>query len=137
MKPALSALVVLLAWCVTATANRYTWREVEAMFLYEPSPEYPVAEREANHTGSGLFRMYVDEDGKVTSVKILQTTRFAALDQSAVKALRQWEAVPGPRREVDIPMTFRIKRPANTPSPNQTMKPTATVVRFGEIFGND
>jgi outer membrane biosynthesis protein TonB len=39
------------------------------LFLHKPTPLYPSELRGRHMTGSGTFRMYVDENGRVTGVK--------------------------------------------------------------------
>jgi periplasmic protein TonB len=81
------------------------------MFFYRPHPDYPSPLRARHLTGSGLFRLHVNEQGKVTSVEILQSTGHRELDDEGLKAFRQWRAKPGTEREVDLPLRFSM-RPA-------------------------
>ena len=84
----------------------YTPADFKAIFLKMPSPEYSYEARRRRFTGSGLFRLFVDEKGQVESVKILKSTGYPELDSSSVKTLREWQARPGNRREVDVPVNF-------------------------------
>jgi TonB family protein len=91
----------------SATARRYSGPELKAMFTFMPMPEYPYKLRFVQHMGgSGMFRMIVDERGKVITVTALQSTAHPELDAEAIKGLMRWKARPGPKREVDIPVTF-------------------------------
>jgi TonB family protein len=58
--------------------------------------------------GSGLFRMHVDEHGRVSSISILKSTGHKDLDVLAMKALVQWQGRPGPKWELDMPITFTM-----------------------------
>lgn len=98
-------IIALISTASQAFAGSYTKTELLEMFIHHPLPQYPYGEHHHLY-GRGLFRLFVDEGGKVQSVKILQSTREPALDASAVDALKQWKARPGPRREVDVPITF-------------------------------
>jgi TonB family protein len=91
----------------TASARQYSGPELRAMFTFMPFPEYPYKLRFVQHMGgSGMFRMIVDERGKVTAVTTLQSTGHPELDAEASKGLMRWKARPGQKREVDIPVTF-------------------------------
>jgi TonB family protein len=73
------------------------------------APQYPSNERAQRHFGSGLLRLTLDlKTGTVTKIQVLQSTRFAALDQSAIDALRQWRWRPGKWKEIDVPITFTM-----------------------------
>ena len=100
----------------SATARQYSASELKAMFTFAPKPEYPYKLRFVQRLeGSGVFRMFVDEHGKVANVTVLQSTRHPELDAEAIKGLIRWKARPGPKREVDIPITFSLARPAPLP----------------------
>ena len=49
-----------------------------------------------------------DERGKVTDVTILKSTGDKALDSESIRALLQWRARAGTRREVDVPFHFTL-----------------------------
>jgi TonB family protein len=100
------SLFVLLAMCSGASGKHYTTAEINAMFVRRPVPEYPVEVRRRHITGTGTFRLFLDERGRVTNVTTIETTKNAQLDASAIRAFRQWQAKPGPKREVDVPATF-------------------------------
>ena len=99
-------IIALISTAWQAFARSYTKTELLEVFIHHPFPQYPYGEHHHFLYGRGLFRLFVDEGGKVRSVKILQSTSEPALDASAVDALMQWKARPGPRREVDVPITF-------------------------------
>jgi TonB family protein len=106
----LSALLLAIPLC-DATARRYSDAEWKAIFIRTPRPDYPYNLRRLRITGSGVFRLYVDKQGTVTSVRILKSTRHQELDAEALKAFMHWRAKPGPLREVDMPITFTMKYP--------------------------
>ncbi len=91
-------------------AKRYTDAELETMFVSREVPYYPVALRQRAITGSGVFRLYLDEQGKVTKIGVMESTGSKELDASALKALVRWRARPGAKREVDQPVTFTKTR---------------------------
>jgi TonB family protein len=76
-------------------------------------PEYPYELRARHIGGNGLFRITLDvASGTVSEVAMIQSTGIAALDNSALKALRQWKWKPGKWREIDAPMTFTMSPPS-------------------------
>ena len=101
-------LLLLLLATSPALSKRYTDAERDAMFIVRPVPDYPYELREHRIEGSGLYRMYVDSEGKVTAVKILQSAGHPGLDNAALRAFKRWRAKPGPPGEVDMPATFTL-----------------------------
>jgi TonB family protein len=82
---------------------------LKRIFNYCPFPTLPV-EYTTEYTrlrisGLGVYRLIVDQEGKVTEIKILK--RMGALgdsraDVAALKTFIRWQAKPGPRRVVDV-----------------------------------
>lgn len=64
-------------------------------FIRSRFPEYPFEARRTHQEGTGRFRLYIDKAGRVTEVKMLQSTGHALLDASAVKAMMSWQAPAG------------------------------------------
>ena len=94
-------------------ARHYTpeqWKAIRAKFTEIARPEYPALLRAWHFTGSGIFRMYINEDGRVTAIKILKSTRHPELDSEAVNTFIRWRAKPGPKWDWDIPITFTMSR---------------------------
>jgi len=111
-------IALIIIGISSVSARRYSGPELKAMFTFMPMPGYPYKLRFVQRLeGSGMFRMLVDEHGKVTNVTALQSTGHPALDAEAIKGLMRWKARPGPKREVDIPVTFSFARPAPFPGP--------------------
>ncbi len=88
-----------------------TSAEVLAMFPKKYTPSYPYEARRARLQGSGVFRMYIDENGVVTQIGVLKSTGHKLLDVNASYGLIHWRAKPGRRREVDMPVTFTMEPP--------------------------
>ena len=75
--------------------------------LYNPAPRYPGAARFSGLRGSGRFRVVFATDGTVKSIQVLSSTGQPILDQSALEALRQWKAEPGPAEwTILVPISF-------------------------------
>ena len=57
--------------------------------------------------GTGLVSMDVDyESGRVTAVRMLESTGDSRLDSKALEAFRQWRFKPRTVRHVRTPITF-------------------------------
>jgi TonB family protein len=101
------AFVCALAFS-TADARPYSDAELKATFIKTPRPDYPVEVRRLHLTGSGLYRLYIDERGEVSGIRVLRKTGIPPLDIEVLKTLVRWRARSGPKREVDLPVTFII-----------------------------
>ena len=89
-------------------ARRYSQPEIRAMFVFAPLPRSTYKLGALKVSGSGLFRLFVDEQGKVTSVSVLKSIGHPQIDGAMAKTFIKWRAKPGPKREVDIPVDFGL-----------------------------
>ena len=85
-----------------------TPQELWALFPTKAHPLYPYEARRARATGGGIFRMYIEPDGRVRAVGVMKSTGNKQLDLAAAGGLYRWKAFPGKRREVDMPVTFTM-----------------------------
>jgi TonB family protein len=99
-------ITAFLITCSSASARPYSKAEREAMFIRATKPDYPYEALRRREEGTGLFRLYVNERGRVTTVTILKSTGHQVLDSEGIRVLRAWRARPGERREVDVPLNF-------------------------------
>ncbi len=75
--------------------------------LHAVRPQYPYIARLKGHDGYGRYRLNIDrETGLVTSVEIVKTSTHKELDDSALKAFRQWRFRPHTVKAVIVPATF-------------------------------
>lgn len=104
------AIALLFGASVTAAPEvRYApAEEVLALFTKTVRPEYPYEARRSRMTGRGIFRLYIDKDGKVRRVGVMKSTGHEILDVAAAAGLARWEARPGKKQEVDMPVMFTI-----------------------------
>lgn len=78
-------------------------------------PLYPASEIRAEHAGTVLLSVQVLENGRVGEVRLLQSSGFAKLDESAMREARKWRFVPGTRDGVpvvrwrQVPITFELQ----------------------------
>lgn len=84
--------------------------EVKAMFIKRGRINYPLEARRDHRSGSGIFRIYINPDGKVRTVGVLRSTGHADLDVAAAAGLYQSLFKAGRRRELDLPVRFEMYR---------------------------
>jgi TonB family protein len=104
---------LIVVWLVAvllqpATAAKYPQAEWMARFYYRPFPAYPAYYRRLRMTGSGLYRLHVNEQGRVTGLTVLKSAGHKELDILARNALLLWRGKAGPKWELDIPITFSM-----------------------------
>lgn len=84
-----------------------------SLFTKIVRPEYPYEARKRTFTGSGLYRLHINEAGRVASITIIKHSGHAILDTSAMQALVLWTMAPGPRRAYDVPITWTMSDPGH------------------------
>lgn len=114
--------------CSAATPPRphYTvedWHRIRARLLTYPKPEYPEVSRRVHYTGSGIFRIYFDTRGDVSGIRVLRSTGHRELDIETVKGLGHWQARPGHKWELDLPVTFTMGQPRTFPVKSSRYSP--------------
>jgi protein TonB len=83
--------------------------------LAGPEPEYPPAALAAGLTGRVVLRVTIGPRGHVTRASVHRSSGVTSLDESALRAVRQWRFEPPQRdgvpvqTEVAIPIRFRIE----------------------------
>jgi protein TonB len=87
----------------------------DAAHLNNPRPAYPSLSRRLREEGTVLLNVLIRADGSVAEVEIKQSSGFKRLDDTAVKAVRQWRYLPARRgnQPVDAwhlqPVEFSLK----------------------------
>jgi TonB family protein len=107
--PPFCAVIPLRVFGFNALARPYSDAERKATFIRMVQPEYALDARRSGREGTGLFRHYIDERGKITGVAVLQSTGDKALDFESLRALWQWRARKGAPRDVDVPLRFTLR----------------------------
>jgi periplasmic protein TonB len=81
-----------------------------------PLPPYPVVARRLGKEGVVVLEVLVAEDGHAADVRVLQSSGFAPLDESAATTVRErWRFVPAHRGgaavavRVTVPIRFRLQ----------------------------
>jgi len=73
-------------------------------------PPYPPAEIRAGNTGTADIEIYVLPNGRVGDARIVKSTGFPALDQSALdEAKRKWRLTPATRDGVPFAQWHRLR----------------------------
>lgn len=80
----------------------------DADYLRNPSPEYPYAARRRQQQGTVLLEVRVEATGKASRVDIQTSSGFSSLDESALRAVRQWTFVPAHRGDAPVASTVRV-----------------------------
>jgi TonB family protein len=108
MKRHLICIALLAAPLTPAFAAVDGEAKLKEIFIEYPKPYYSIQMRRLQMSGTGVYRLFIDEQGKVTEVKILTSTRRRELDDEATKTFRRWRAKPGSRREFTLTFTFSM-----------------------------
>lgn len=78
-------------------------------------PHYPEELRRARREGTAWIHAVIEADGTVSSAFVARSAGTAALDESALGAVRSWRFEPAledgvaVRSEADLPVVFRIR----------------------------
>ena len=79
--------------------------------LEYPHGDYPYSARVHYRTGKGWFRLELRPNGSVATVRVMQTTGSADLDEAAIGSFSRWRFRPGKWQWVDEFMAFRMPTP--------------------------
>lgn len=88
--------------------------------LNNPKPPYPLAARRQGAEGRVVLRAQVLEDGHCATVRIVRSSGYTLLDESALATVRRWRFVPATRAgtpvaaSVDVPISFRLDQTHNS-----------------------
>jgi len=119
----------LLAMLIALTPLRgQTAKPVQAITppkaLYTPQPVYRPDWVKQGLTGKGVVLVSIDNaTGKVTGVRMLESTGNKLLDGAALEAYSQWKFQPGTGSQVKIPIEFKT-RPKPQTSRRQQSQPS-------------
>ena len=68
--------------------------QAEPDYQSNPPPEYPMLLRDQSVGGVVWVRVWVEETGLPGKVALLKGSGYRLLDESALKAVRQWRFIP-------------------------------------------
>lgn len=109
---------------VTSAAASYVPRSLAAMpkiagleqgpdFAGNPPPEFPELARQNGWYGTVLLRLWIDAEGRVTTVRVEESSGYGVLDAAAVRAVQRWQGRPARKNarpvatEELLPVVFR------------------------------
>lgn len=87
----------------------------DAHQLNNPRPAYPSLSRRLREQGTVLLEILIEPDGSVGEVRIKESSGFKRLDDTAVKAVKQWKYTPAKRGNEPIaywylqPLEFSLR----------------------------
>jgi protein TonB len=85
------------------------------IYKSNPAPDYPAVARRRGFEGTVILEALVNRDGRVTDLRLLQSSGHAVLDQAALSSVKGWVFDPARRGEeavemwVRIPIRFRLR----------------------------
>ncbi len=71
------------------------------------APDYPLASRRRNETGSTLLHVELDETGQVAAAAVIESSGIPRLDDAALAAVRRWRCHPPQRNGQAVRATAR------------------------------
>ncbi|HEY6139048.1 MAG TPA: energy transducer TonB [Thermoanaerobaculia bacterium] len=75
--------------------------------LRRVTPPYPEVARRIRMNGTVILECIIDQSGRVRDAKVLQSS-FAAFEQPALDAIRQWEFAPGTLNGQPVNVQFNL-----------------------------
>lgn len=85
-------------------------RNVEPMdTLLRVTPVFPLASRRRGEEGEVRVLAEIGPGGRVNDVSVLMSSGYAALDESALSAVRKWLFNPGSPEMLVVPVIFRLE----------------------------
>ena len=83
-------------------------------YLLHPEPPYPATARRRRQEGLVLLTVKVTAQGHAARVELKESSGFPALDEAALRAVRDWEFEPARlgtvavESEIEVPVRFRL-----------------------------
>jgi protein TonB len=96
-------------------ATRTPLIKADPNYAINPPPEYPALAKRRGYEGLVFLEVLVDRKGKVTDLKIAQSSGFTILDQAALQAVKHWLFKPAKRGpeaiedRVKVPIRFQLQ----------------------------
>lgn len=98
------------------STNTRSQPDQAARVRQQPKPPYPELSRERQEEGVVRLRLQLDAQGRLQSVKLLQSSGFVRLDRAAREAVTEWQFSPGVQNgqpvpaTLDVPVYFRLEQ---------------------------
>lgn len=77
-------------------------------------PAYPRLARQLNQEGVVILLVEVSENGMVSGIKVIKSTGYKLLDDSAIKTVKEWRFIPPTKdgkkvsSSIEIPIRFKL-----------------------------
>lgn len=100
---------------VESTSGQFEGPKLNADYLHNPRPDYPVQAKRMGWEGRVLLRVEVLANGNAGEVSIARSSGHELLDEAALDAVRRWKFVPAKRdgkavnSSVNVPINFNLK----------------------------
>jgi protein TonB len=73
-----------------------------------PPPAYPSIARKRKYQGIVVLEVFVEEDGRVSDLRIVESSSFAVLDNAAMRTVNKWKFIPGREGSRTVAMWVRV-----------------------------
>ncbi|MCB1777837.1 MAG: energy transducer TonB [Candidatus Competibacteraceae bacterium] len=83
---------------------------------YQPEPTYPAFARRQGYEGQVIIRVQVSSTGSVGAVRIVRSSGYAMLDETALSAIKRWRFRPAQQggkpveATLNVPITFKLHK---------------------------
>jgi protein TonB len=77
-------------------------------YNHNPPPVYPSLARKRGYQGTAILEVFVEADGRVGDLRIIESSSHKLLDRSAMKAVKGWHFEPGRQGNRTIAMWVRV-----------------------------
>jgi protein TonB len=114
--PALG-LLTLVACSKQDAATAPVAAPTELAAIHTPPPVYPVELACAGAGGTTVLKVTVGTEGKPTEVLLVTSSGQPALDESAQKAVHDWQFRAATRNGQAMPQTIQVPVAFNPPQP--------------------
>lgn len=94
--------------------ERYTPASSTANYLNNPIPDYPMAAKQNHWQGRVLLRVFISASGHCEKLFVQRSSGHEELDNSALKAVKNWRFVPATRGDTSeaswatVPIDFEL-----------------------------
>lgn len=85
-----------------------TGKSVTGKATYMPKPKYPLTSRRNKEEGTVLFKIDIDEKGKLISYEIIKSSGFERLDTAAIDSVKKAKYQPTIKNNKAISSTIEI-----------------------------
>jgi len=83
-------------------------RKVRPIYRINPRPKYPRVARARGYQGNVVLEVLVDREGKVSDLRVFNSSGYSILDKAAKETVKNWLFEPGLVGNEKIEMWVRI-----------------------------